>query len=230
MPSDKEQLKARKNALLTELESIKDLLNRNDVDTIPLLRDAIIEQRADLSPEANAQEKFIDTTINEPETLWEEDEPRDPFDASFFDALIDSDTTFTHTASASDTIHHGVLPSQQSLFSTTQRVRLSTNPTPSTAQAGGAAQPKTGSHASLSKNPFLPPHVRQRFEKSLEESKPEPSKDELLKHAAKKAEVNASYTERLVDQLVAHHLPKIEAELRSKLLAIVKQHNERLKK
>jgi len=42
--------------------------------------------------------------------------------------------------------------------------------------------------------------------------------------------VNTSYTKQLVDQLVAHHLPKIEQELRRKLLEVAKHHNDIIKK
>lgn len=112
----------------------------------------------------------------------------------------------------SSTKNNSVLPGQQSLFnetSTSNKAKNQTQNTPS----------------SLSKNPFLPPHVRQRFEQATtDEAVPEQeikSPDENI--------INASYTERLIDQLVAHHMPKIEEELRTKLRSVVKMHNDRQK-
>ena len=78
---------------------------------------------------------------------------------------------------------------------------------------------KVTNASSLSNNPFLPMHVRQRLQQ-----------DASNKHSNQDTSVNASYTKQLVDQLVAHHLPTIEQELRRKLLDVVKQHNDIVKK
>lgn len=205
MPSDKDLLKKRKETLLTELESIKGLLESEHTDNIPLLQDAIIEEKADffddIYPPNIDDEKTNDFTHIE------------DYEFSF------DDKKEPQTPPSTNNINNSTLADQASLF----------NDTPPTYKNEQKPQKTAGSHASLSQNPFLPPHVRQRFEKASQETRTE-TQNSTTKSSAQGAVVNASYTERLVDQLVAHHLPKIEAELRKKLLAVVKLHNERLKK
>lgn len=203
MTNDKEMLNNKKAALLTELESIKDLLvaDSNSDDNIPVLKDAIIEETAD-ELLSDAPEQFINSASNHEALTTPEEEMN------------------------SSTKNNSVLPGQQSLFNETSTSNKTKNQTQNTA-------------SSLSKNPFLPPHVRQRFEQAPTETAtpvpkptPNPAGEATSEQEIKKTDenvINASYTERLVDQLVAHHMPKIEEELRAKLRSVVKLHNERQK-
>jgi hypothetical protein len=193
MPNDKDLLNKRKQALLTELESIKGLLDSDPVDNIPLLQDAIIEEETELLI-APPLSEWVDET-DEAEVLEVTLEPEE----------------------ATTTPINGALPGQQTLFKEQSTLKEKNE------------SHATGSHASLSQNPFLPAHVRQRFGAATKAVAPT-NEDTKPPSNANEATVNTSYTERLVDQLVAHHLPKIEAELRERLLAVVKLHNERLKK
>lgn len=190
MPSKKDRLNHKKQTLLTELESIKGLLDK-DIDNIPVLQDAIIETKID------TEEALTNT------------QPQDSTKTALEAEMTHNESLDTNTEIPTlSTKKNGVLPGQQSLF------KENTN----------TENGNSGSKESLSKNPFLPPHVRQRFEGESETSE---ATSNTLKEPTP---IDASYTERLVDQLVAHHLPKIEAELRKKLLAVIKLHNERIKK
>jgi hypothetical protein len=197
MPNDKDLLNKRKQTLLTELESIKGLLDSDPVDNIPLLQDAIIEEEAE-------------RLVEPPLVILEDDTDEVEAVEAFFEPEEDTPTS---------TLINGALPGQQSLFNEQSKAKLKEKNKPHA----------TGSHASLSQNPFLPAHVRQRFGSATKEAAPI-SEDIKPPPNTNEASINNSYTERLVDQLVAHHLPKIEAELRERLLAVVKLHNERLKK
>ena len=230
MASDNDPLKRKKETLLAELESIKHLLTDDQNDHIPVLKDAIIEETADLP----MNEHTIDDTPNAFLNKQDSSETRPSTDVEESNSFPHSDNerhddtvnTLLNTSAEIPEAHTstpGVLPGQQSLFNEaankakTEKA-LDTDPI--------SAQDK---QTSLSKNPFLPPHVRERFKKA--DTEPEkPNSEAVIPKDSPEAIINASYTERLIDQLVAHHLPKIEAELRLKLLAVVKMHNERLKK
>lgn len=123
---------------------------------------------------------------------------------------------------------NGVLPGQQPLFNETVTSQtLDQTITAKTNHNNRVSQQQTTNNlkaVSLAQNPFLPKHVRERLQNNLynesgnTNSTPTPNK------------VNGSYTQRLVDELVAHHLPRIEAELRLKLFDVVKNHNDLIKK
>ncbi len=229
MSKDNDLLKQRKESLLSELESIKYLLGDND--DIPVLDDVIIEE----------SHPFIEEDIGK---------------------IIAGTPQKTQDDNASETpdttLPVGVLPGQQSLFKEPSNSKGQTLNTPTTSldppldPASSTANkpfslPKTAastqtssarsptSKASLAENPFLPPHVRKRFQEntSFENNDlmvNQSTKASLISSKDQSSMINSSYTERLVDQLIAHHLPKIEAQLRQKLLEVVKTHNEKLKK
>lgn len=208
MPADKDLLQRKKETLLAELESIKSLLTDNNSDNIPVLKDAILEETAEDPLHESPMDSF-------PEAMEKTE------DISAIQLAIEAHTANeAETNTPSDNHPHSsnsVLPGQRSLFNDAGNKIKKTPPTPST-------------HASLSKNPFLPPHVRERFKETDLTPKVTEEKPTTKEKTPPDIIINASYTERLIDQLVAHHLPKIEAELRTKLLAVVKLHNERLKK
>jgi hypothetical protein len=222
MPSDINLLNKRKQALLTELESIKGLLNTTDPDSIPLLEDTVLEDEYESLVEDSAiAEPSIELPI-EPESpieLLEElpiDEPTPPL---------------SDELPPPPTIKHGALPGQQSLF----KAPADSNRVPA----------KAGSKASLAQNPFLPPHVRERFERAIEDDNPnnnsatdlstttpatKPIPAVMPTAIPTEAVIDNDYAERLVDQLVAHHLPQIETELRKRLSTIAQQQSDNIKK
>jgi hypothetical protein len=256
MASDKDLLKHKKETLLAELESIKHLLVDDQNDHIPVLKDAIIEETAELSIEPstalttepsitrpmsehltdNTQDNMIDEQdiIEIRQSIYTEGDNLEDRHIDFNNSdttsslsnITPEDTTETTETQATHTHANGVLPGQQSLFNQADsktnaaKVHHTDSPPPSSKQA------------SLSNNPFLPPHVRERFKEAevQAEHKKQLIDEPKTQTISPEAIINASYTERLIDQLVAHHLPKIEAELRLKLLAVVKMHNEKLKK
>ncbi|MCW8194275.1 hypothetical protein F6455_05720 [Proteobacteria bacterium 005FR1] len=86
--------------------------------------------------------------------------------------------------------------------------------------------------AKKSENPFLPKHIRDRL------SANRALQAELVKSftsppytpfppTARKPALDAEVDEQLVDQLVRRYLPKIEAELREKLRAVLRDERER---
>ncbi|MFT5421315.1 MAG: hypothetical protein ACI9D5_002070 [Candidatus Endobugula sp.] len=222
MPRDKNLLNKRKQALLTELESIKGLLNTVDPDSIPLLEDAILEgEHAGLIED----EAIVALPIEPSVKLFEEQ-----YDELPIENLAPTLSDKLHPPA---TISNGTLPGQQSLFKASSD--NNTNRVPA----------KAGSKASLAQNPFLPPHVRERFERAIEDDNPSNNSATDFSTATTKPTVRPiqtptgiptgtaidnDYAERLVDQLVAHHLPQIETELRKRLSTIAQQHMDNIKK
>lgn len=203
----KDTFNNKQNTLLTELESIKTLLgdDHRKIDNIPLLQTPVSQ----FSGLPEASPISVDTSPG-----------HDLGDDKYSHNDIPTQPTTTH----------GVLPGQQSLFNTTDNTankQISLD-TPNKAEhTTASAQQNTEPHqrerkarATLADNPFLPAHVRQRLqgdEQATTESPPLTT-------------VDASYSQQLVDQLVAHHLPKIEAELRQKLMDVIQQHNQHIEK
>jgi hypothetical protein len=219
MPSDKDLLNKRKQTLLTELESIKGLLNTTDADSIPLLEDAIVE------------DEYEHETLIEDSVIA--DLPVELFEAEFEELSI-KNLAPTLSDNLPPPIKNRALPGQQSLFKASSD--NNTNRLPA----------KAGSKASLAQNPFLPPHVRERFERALEDDTPNNNSATDLStvipatkppmptltptETPTETVINNDYAERLVDQLVAHHLPKIETELRKRLSTITQQYTDTKKK
>lgn len=207
MAMTKSLLSNKQDTLLTELESIKNLLGGKEADNIPLLQDTVASKTAPLQADS------VQTTHTQKTHIQK-----------------------TLTQEASPSID-GVLPGQRSLFldakmteakatSKIQSHTASTNTEPTnttstnTTSTNKEAESKPTDANSLSNNPFLPAHVRQRLQRDANNH---PDEQALTS-------VNTSYTKQLVDQLVAHHLPKIEQELRRKLLEVAKHHNDIIKK
>ncbi|MGS2717092.1 hypothetical protein ACVBE9_02890 [Eionea flava] len=196
----------KQNSLLTELESIKTLLDSDDrkIDNIPLLQTPISqhnhhpEEHTALSAGANNSRRDTRTTHN--------------------DIAVKSTTM------------HGVLPGQQSLFNTADKSIIPDNldttkhPEESIQKSADLHQQVRKTRTTLADNPFLPAHVRQRLQAASSNNEQAATEPQPL------ATVDASYSQQLVDQLVAHHLPKIEAELRQKLLDVIQQHNQHVEK
>ncbi|ODS23932.1 hypothetical protein AB835_06325 [Candidatus Endobugula sertula] len=76
---------------------------------------------------------------------------------------------------------------------------------------------KNVSGKTLSNNPFLPDHVRKRLDQKSATLTSAESPESPKSHSQ-----HPHDTEQLIEQLVAQYLPKIEAELRARLLAAVK--------
>jgi hypothetical protein len=197
MTTTKDLLKTKKNTLLTELESIKNLLDAQETDNIPLLQDTIIPK----GPEAEAQplSAVTDGVLPGQRSLFNEAKAK-----------------FAPESGPAEPSKNQVLNDVPVTFETNSN-NISTNNT-STA--------KTANTSSLSNNPFLPAHVRLRLQRDANNQQQHNSDDDKKSIAI----VDASYTQRLVDQLVAHHLPKIEQELRRKLVQVVHSHNDIIKK
>lgn len=191
----------KKNTLLTELESIKTLLGGTELgDTEQANNTAQIQTQHE--PVSN-----VLNTMNIPVLQH----PVIESEAVIGPAPVEPAHSQT-TAAPSPS----VLPGQQSLFNTTDRS--------DTASIQSSSQHDTKKpSSSLAHNPFLPEHVRQRLQNAS-------TADEQLTTPSPLPTVDASYTQQLIDQLVAHHLPKIEAELRQKLATVVAQHNRQLEK
>lgn len=195
MSDNQEKMEQRKQILLSELESIKDLLNDQKADNIPILKDAIVEDSVDTDD--LYEEENIEIDLDQIDEVNEE--PSTP----------------------------GVLPGQQSLFSEGNKESSKQNKKDDLGvqaeEADLSIKDKQSPKKSLQNNPFLPPHIRERLGQDMTEvpvEKAQPASPLL----------SPSYTEQLIEQLVAQHLPKIEAELRQRLAAVVKLHNERTKK
>lgn len=193
MADKKELLNKRKQSLLVELESIKQLLDDKS-DTIPILDEAVIDDgQGNYTPTQEATfNKPINTSLDHLlESIPDTTMPAAPSDMA---PSISEPQEHSHQRDKS------VLPGQQSLFDSKV--------------AGAQAASKKAQ--ALGDNPFLPKHVRKRLEN------PSQNPATISANAIQQiANNNAGYTERLVDQLVAKHLPKLEAELRQKLLEAV---------
>ena len=211
----------RKQSILSELESIKHLLD-GEADHIPVLEEPIPEDELPKTHTSFNSATAISTTTST--------------------AASNVDTTPHITPSAQD---RSVLPGQQSLFSKAM-------PKPESAQSELPSQPSVAKPkpsipeprkkaSSISQNPFLPEHVRQRLEQrqALEAatqnnapdasetntpaspahpfSKPTVETEATNTPANKTVDHTNNNNEQLIDDLVAQHLPRIEAELRERL-------------
>lgn len=216
MPDKKDLLNKRKQSLLVELESIKRLLD-DESDMIPILDETVVE---DDDGNYQSVDRVIDSVIvdsdlvpnlsGEPVSEFSptlDDEPsKSPLSEFAPESILERENQ-----EESPIRDKSVLPGQQSLFD---------NKTASSSPSSPSQTPNTNKPAkALGDNPFLPKHVRQRLGKQ--------SGTPLGNMTAQQiAGNNPSYTERLVDQLVAKHLPRIEAELRKKLLDAVNMKTE----
>lgn len=195
MSDEQDFLNKRKQSLLVELESIKHLLD-DKPDTIPVLKDAVVEQEVILSTpspsiEDKPQQNRESQSTSEPQSI-EEPIP-----------------------------NNGVLPGQQALFDEEQ------SPAKKPTTQNSTPTRKPAPRKNLSNNPFLPEHVRRRLDQTSAAltSTTQASTTQTSREPIKPTTIhshNASYTEQLVDQLVEQYLPKIEADLRARLLAAVK--------
>jgi hypothetical protein len=200
MTTTKDLLNTKQHTLLTELESIKNLLDDQEADNIPLLQDSIITKE----PEIETTPSVTAGVLPGQRSLFKESKFKD---SKFNEARLKSELkseniplkTFSNNHPRNDAL---AVPEKES---------------------GTTGIAKSTNTSSLSNNPFLPAHVRQRLQRDANN---EQSSDDEKRVVT----VNASYTQHLVDQLVAHHLPKIEQELRRKLLEVVKNHNDTIKK
>lgn len=106
------------------------------------------------------------------------------------------------------------------------------NSSDKTAYKDKTSTPKamSGSPSSLAQNPFLPAHVRQRFEKMPTTKNSESHPVPLLTTETEALATTPSFTEQVVEDVIALYMPKIEDELRQRLTAIVQLHDESLKK
>lgn len=246
MASEQEILNRRKQALLAELESIKDLLNSDNQGNIPVLKDAIIETVIEEEKNQENNHEALDILSEKQDTLPNEQikapkilseavatSPQSTADNTNDDTFIEDVEIFLEDEMRNNTPKNHketvysnnptVLPGQQSLFKEVDSSKTNNDkPAPPAQEVPEKklASAQSDKNASLSQNPFLPPHVRQRFENKLKEAE-----DNSTEPVTKQ-----SYTERVVDEIIAHHMPKIEEDLRKRLTAVVKLHNERLKK
>jgi hypothetical protein len=241
-------LNNKQHTLLTELESIKSLLDNNrQVDNIPLLENPVSSQSL---PHKHELTKAALTTAvtsddggesnNSQNRNGEIDEINSEYKnkSEVETTMLSSFNTAAFSMDDADTQgvlnSKNVLPGQRSLFIDT-KTKASTHSVDDAQPVDNSAHKKA---SSLSENPFLPAHVRQRLKNqsvayTAAENNIQSVMDSHIDKHADEQELptkNASYTQQLIDQLVAHHLPKIEAELRQKLIVVVKNYNDQLQK
>jgi hypothetical protein len=199
MTTTKDLLNTKQHTLLNELESIKNLLDGQEADNIPLLQDSIITKE----PETKTTPSVTTGVLPGQRSLFKE--------SKFKDSKLNEDRLKSELKSEN-------IPLKTFSNNHPRNDALAVHEKDSNT----ASTAKSTNTSSLSNNPFLPAHVRQRLQRDANNE--QDNDDKPL------ATVNSSYTQQLVDQLVAHHLPKIEQELRHKLLEVVKNHNDTIKK
>jgi hypothetical protein len=218
----------KQHTLLTELESIKSLLDNDNkqVDNIPLLQYPV--SSPSLPHEAERTRADLTATVtnkgNNNQNVNTE------FANVNHDAVTTNVTAVLADISSMQSSLNGTnaLPGQRSLF-TNAKAKISTHKISEPQLVDNSADQKA---SSLAENPFLPAHLRQRL--NNQHAAESSDQDDILNNMDEPADeqrlptANASYTQRLIDQLVSHHLPKIEAELRRKLVEVVKNHNDQL--
>ena len=223
MTTRKDLFHSKQNTLLTELESIKDLLDGQEADNIPLLQDSVTpKEPEDKEPEdLQSASLMISGALPGQRSLFNEGklseaEVREPahkeINTHLYKAKPEKAASKTDGLNDSRTQLDSV--SNNTVNDIISNDTISNNTTTKT---------KTPNATSLSNNPFLPAHVRQRLQRDANNEQNNEINNSHVR-------VDTSYTQQLVDQLVAHHLPKIEQELRRKLLDVVKQHNDIIKK
>lgn len=218
MTTRKDLFHSKQNTLLTELESIKDLLDGQEADNIPLLQDSVTPKE----PEDKEPEDLQNASLMISGAL--------PGQRSLFNEGKLSEAEVREPAHNEINTHRYKAELEKAASKTdglndsrTQLDSVSNNTVNDIISNNTTTETKTPNATSLSNNPFLPAHVRQRLQRDANN---EQSNEVNNSHVR----VDTSYTQQLVDQLVAHHLPKIEQELRRKLLDVVKQHNDIVKK
>jgi hypothetical protein len=218
MTTRKDLFHSKQNTLLTELESIKDLLDGQEADNIPLLQDSVTpKEPEDKEPE--------DLQSASPMTSGDL-----PGQRSLFNEGKLSEAEVCEPTHNEINTHLYKAEPEKAAFKTAElndsRTRLDSvlnNTVNDVASNNTTTETKTPNATSLSNNPFLPAHVRQRLQRDANNEQNNEINNSHVR-------VDTSYTQQLVDQLVAHHLPKIEQELRRKLLDVAKQHNDIIKK
>ena len=223
-------LNNKQYTLLTELESIKSLLDNDNrqVDNIPLLQYPVSSPSLSHEPErtrADFTAAVTNKDNNNQNVNIEFDKAHHNVGTTHVTAVLADISSMQSSLNGTN-----VLPGQRSLFTNTE-AKISTHKTSEPPAVDNSAHQKA---SSLPENPFLPAHLRQRL--NNQHAAESSAQNDILNNMNESADeqrlstANASYTQRLIDQLVSHHLPKIEAELRRKLVAVVKNHNDQLQK
>jgi hypothetical protein len=247
----KDLLKNKRHILITELESIKNLLGSGGEaeDNIPLLKDPLPSP----SQEAASQNVFFAATVKNTINHQPDHHQADTTGPSNIsddgiqqNTLVDPSTVVFPAGDTNSVLEStGILLGQHSLFADT-KVKATTHRTDERPTVDNDEYRKA---ASLTENPFLPAHIRQRFKdqhaisrttestidhftaSAAEDPTESLTEKSLPEHDDKPPfPATASYTQQLIDQLIAHHLPQIEAELRRKLGEVVKSHHHQLPK
>lgn len=236
MSDDKHKTRVK---LLNELESIKDLLDEedgsldlepplltstiDDLDDAPLLTEAIEEPL--LVDEVLSDEVLVDETpVAEalPDDIPVLQEAIDPVEAAIEPVQEDA---VDHPADISEL-------EQPSLFHASEG-NTAERSTPEAGQTQPATAPNPPSAQKLSaargENPFLPKHIRDRLTANR---KNQAALMESLKPIAaptpppQPANISLPDEKQLIDELVQRFLPEIEAALRERLEAMIREQSK----
>ncbi len=158
---------------------------------------AVPDEEPDDAAGKEPAEAFVDDAEDE-------DENEDDIDEETRQALLSIDDEWEQEdrlAEAGEILPPGVLPGQRSLFES-----------PSQESAGKPVITRKAS----GENPFLPQHIRERLH--INRSLVDELKSGTTPEASASSDViSAVRLQQLVDQVIATHLPRIEADLRERL-------------
>ena len=142
-----------------------------------------------------------------------------------------SDEATTHDKQENDKIDNhqtatkGVLPGQQSLFDEKK-----------TKQAPPQKQSSTDvNHTKTNENPFLPKHIRERLNGTVDIPAYKQSNNDHLRKSQPKTKhqrvskpspnAQSKHTDQLIDSLIKEFMPQIEARLRKQLKEKIEKEN-----
>jgi hypothetical protein len=223
MSEDKQNAR---QALLSELESIKSLLSEEEWDHIPLLNDPITPPT--LTDELSALALTQEGDEQEALDLQQADELEDPVASQTPDK--------PQTADVTQALNEPEITVDASAAVEPQPLLTPAPPaSPSHHQLRASKRPVVEPRG---ENPFLPPHIRERLHTHktlvdiIKESPPQPlrpNRETTVEPVAANAQDKSAHEKlppvlapekihHLVDGIIAIYLPKIEAELRTQLL------------
>jgi len=225
MAEDKQHAK---KAILTELESIKGLLDEEADNSVPTLQEVVLsedelEQTAlEIAPDEASQAKPADHSAStlRPSGSLEQDHDGD---ASADTAIAETGIGGLDDENSPDFSNDPLapLPGQQSLFgdpdvAKPQHHKLSRRNKKRLKKQNEALPQAQGD------NPFLPKHIRER----LQGNKPHYGMKDFVATEDNIKTLKATQQQALIDDLVAEFMPQIETELRSRLADLLSNQEE----
>ncbi len=214
----------KKNALLKDLESIKQLLDEESAETDLDLAEPPLLQPLD-SAQLDEEEPELDLPILT-ETLDDDSEP--PLEPPLLTAKNEEfaeEIPLLETVAEPAAKKPASSPAQASLFEDADKPAKEAPK----AKAEAKAPEKKTNEAEDNDNPFLPKHIRERLhinrtlQQEIEVQMQNMINAKVEAAKPKPPTLSDEALQRVVDEIIGRHLPVIERDLRNMLLAALRR-------